>query len=627
VKQRVEVMLASAGTSTAGATTDAIGRIDRDRDKWQIERKLDGYRLVGISTDGAVTLRTRNGLDATASYPEIAEALTGQPYANFVIDGEVVAERSGGLTSFERMQQRPATRPAAPQEVTEIPVRFCAFDLLEMEGVDLRPISLDRRRSLLADGFEFGSTLQLSAILDGSAADLMDQAQAEGWEGVIAKQRDAIYKPGRARSWVKLKCLLRDDFVIVGWTPPTGSRVGIGALVLATRIKGSYVYAGKVGTGFDDELLQTLRASLEGAETSGSVFSTDPSDLRTARWSEARLVCEVGFSEWGSSGHVRHPRFLGLRPDKEPADVEKEQSPITVQLSSLDKVLFADIEGTKGEMISHYELVATKMLAEVADRPLVLERFPNGVDKKGFYQKNTPDHVPDFISRLTVPSKSGGPSKQPSEIVYSVIHDANGLVYLANQGTVVFHTLLSAASDPDQPIEIIWDLDPAHNDIASVQLAARMLHDQLGELGLEPRVKTSGSKGMHIHVDVTDAADSGVGFAATRAFAERIAWDLVAAEPDRFTLEFAKKDRKGRLLLDIMRNGRSSHAAAPYSMRAVPEASVAAPLSWDEALSEDFHPRMITMRTMGERLAAGIDPWADRPVPSVTIMEAAQSLL
>lgn len=611
----------SAGSNSAGANAESTGRIDRDRDAWQIERKLDGYRLVGVCIDGDVTLRTRNGLNATAAYPEVVEALSAQPYANFVIDGEVVADRTGGLTSFERMQQRPATRPAAPQEVKAIPVRFCAFDLLEMEGVDLRTISLDRRRALLTDGFEFGPTLRLSAVLEGSAVDLMDQAAAEGWEGVIAKKRDGTYRPGRARSWLKLKCLLRDDFIIVGWTSPSGGRVGIGALVLATRIKSSYVFAGKVGTGFGDDMLRSLRTTLTSIEVSESVFSTAPTDLRMARWVEPQLVCEVGFSEWNSTGHVRHPRFLGLRPDKDPIDVEKEESPITVQLSSEDKVLFADIDGTKGEMINHYELVAAKMLAEVADRPLVLERFPNGVDKKGFYQKNTPDHVPDYISRLAVPSKSQG------EIVYSVIHDANGLVYLANQGAVVFHTLLSAADNPDHPIEIIWDLDPAHNDIASVQLAARMLHDQLGELGLEPRVKTSGSKGLHIHVDVTDTADSGVGFAATRAFAERVAWDLVAAEPDRFTLEFSKKDRKGRLLLDIMRNGHSSHAAAPYSMRAVPEASVAAPLSWEEALADDFHPRMITMRSIGERLAAGIDPWADRPAPSVTIMEAAQSLL
>ncbi len=191
----------------------------------------------------------------------------------------------------------------------------------------------------------------------------------------------------------------------------------------------------------------------------------------------------------------------------------------------------------------------------------------------------------------------------------------------------MFHTLLSGADDPDRPIEIIWDLDPSKPDLGPVQLAARMLRDRLEELGLAPRVKTSGSKGLHIHVDVTDEPGSGVGFPATKAFAERLAWDLVTAEPDLFTLEFAKKDRKGRLFIDVLRNGHSSHAAAPYSLRAVPEASVAAPLSWDEALADDFHPRMITMRTMGDRLVAGIDPWKDRERPTATIMEAAQHLL
>ncbi len=609
-------MLAS---TSDGAET--VGRLGREGDRWQYERKLDGYRLIGVCVDGEVTLRTRNGVDATSSYPEITAVLSRQPYADFVIDGEVVADRLAGVSSFERLQQRPATRPAAPDEVEGVPLRFVAFDLLEMDGVDVRGIMLDRRRALLADGFTFGDVMQLSSVLDGSPSELLEQACDDAWEGLIAKRRDSVYKPGRSRSWVKLKCMLRDDFVIVGWTPQKGGRVGLGALVLATRVNGALVYAGRVGTGFDDATLRSLLSQLSEIEIEDCVFASVPSDLRLARWVEPTLVCEVGFSEWTSTGRIRHPRYLGLRPDKDVDDVEKESSAITVQLSSLDKVLFADIEGTKGEMVGYYELVAQRMLIEVAERPLVLERFPSGISKKGFYQKNTPDHVPDYISRLPVPSRSQG------QIVYSVIHDANGLVYLANQGSIVFHTLLSGADDPARPIEIIWDLDPSTSDLGPVQLAASMLRDRLDELGLEPRVKSSGSKGLHIHVDVTDEPDAGIGFPATKAFAERVAWDLVAAEPDLFTLEFAKKDRKGRLLIDVLRNGHSSHAAAPYSVRAVPEASVAAPLSWEEALGDDFHPRMITMRTMGERLAAGIDPWADRTAPTSTIMEAAQQLL
>ncbi len=389
-------MLASPGDD------DAVARIDRDREAWQLERKFDGYRLVGVSVDGEVTLRTRNGLDATASYPEVVAALHDQPYGDFVVDGEVVASPRGDASSFERLQQRPATRPAAPGEVEAVPLRFIAFDLLELEGVDLRPISLDRRRALLSDGFEFDATLQLSELLDGSAEELFAEATNDGWEGLIAKRRDSIYKPGRARNWQKLKCLLRDDFVIVGWTPPKGGRVGFGALGLATRVDGTLVYAGRVGTGFDDATLRILLEQLTAIERPDTVLAGVPTELRTARWVEPVLVCEVGFSEWTSSGLIRHPRYLGLRPDKDSIDVEKQPARTTVALSSLDKILFADIEGTKGEMVGYYQLVAEKMLVEVADRPLVLERFPSGITKKGFYQKNTPDHVPDYISRLPV---------------------------------------------------------------------------------------------------------------------------------------------------------------------------------------------------------------------------------
>jgi len=477
----------------------------------------------------------------------VGGAVGNQPDADFVMDGEVVADPSGGLSSFERIQQRPATRPAAPGEPEAVPVRFVAFDLLEMESVDLRSISLDRRRGLLADGFDFGPTVQLSEVLDGPVDELMDRAHADGWEGVIAKQRSAPYRPGRSRSWLKLKTLQRDDFIVVGWNPPQGGRVCIGALVLATRTNagGPPVSADRVGSGVGALPLGSLRTGLDASATSDAPFAAVPNELRAARWVEPRLVCEVGFADWTSSGHVRHPRFLGLRPDKSVDDVTRE-AVITVALSNLDKILFTEIEGTKRGMVDHYALVAEKMLAEVANRPLVLERFPNGIEKKGFYQKNTPDHVPDYISRLRVPSRSQG------EIVYSVVHDANGLVYLANQGAIVMHTLLSSAADPDQPIEIIWDLDPSSKDLGPVQLGARLLRDRLTDLGLDPRVKSSGGKGLHIHVDVTDAPGAGVGFPATRAFAERVAWELVAEHPDVFTLEFAKKDRKGRLLICLL---------------------------------------------------------------------------
>lgn len=607
----------------ASPSDDAFidGRLAREFGQWQFERKYDGYRVAGIATGGVVKLQTRNGVDCTTSYPELAAALEEQPYDDFVIDGEVVALREGGLSSFEQLQQRPAIRAARPGDAEAFPLTYVAFDLLVLDGVDVRGISLERRRRLLADGFEFDDKLVLSPVVDGEGRALLTQACADGWEGLIAKRIESTYAPGRSRHWFKLKCLLRDDFVIAGMTAPKGGRAGFGALVVGTNVGSRLVYAGRVGTGFDDATLRSLRQRLSEDITDERPFDTEPPGLGVVEWVRPSLVCEVGFSEWTSSGQLRHPRYLGLRPDKSPADVEREGSAPIVGFSNVEKIFFPSIDGTKGEVLEYYQLVAELMLAEIADRPLVLERFPNGITEQGFYQKNTPDHTPAYISRLPVSSKSR------DLVTYSVIHDATGLLYLANQAALVFHTLLSSAADPFRPIEIIWDLDPSTGDLGPVQLAARLLKERLDELGLAPRVKTTGSKGLHIHVDIIDGPDAGIGYAATKAFAERLAWDLVVDHPDVFTLEFAKKERKGRLLIDVLRNGHASHAAAPYSVRAVPEASVAAPLHWEEALSTDFHPRQFTIRNMVERLAAGVDPWAEREPPSSTVLEAASQLL
>ena len=610
-----ELMLATAADE---ATIESTLRLNSD--DWQFEQKFDGYRVVAVSIDGSVTLRTRNGINCTKAYPEIVEALSDQPYDEFVVDGEIVAFDIDGRPSFELMQQRPVGTVATDADRAAVPLTFVAFDLLTLDGVDVRPISLVRRQALLADALEYDDVLLRSDVLEGDARALLEQACADGWEGLIAKRKESPYRGGRSRNWLKLKCLRSDDFVIVGFTEPSGRRSGFGALLLATRERGEWVFAGRVGTGFDDALLRSLRAELDLRPADRPPFER-PGGVVRPRWVRPELVCTVGYTEATAAGQLRHPRFLGLRPDKNAAEVAREPVADRVELSNTDKIFFPAIEGTKGEMLAYYELVAPTMLRHVANRPLVLERFPDGVTTKGFYQKNTPDHTPPFIRRLPVGSRSRG------QITYSVIDDVNGLLWLANQAAMVIHTLLSGADDPLRPIEMIFDLDPSTSDLKPVQEAARRLKARLDGLGLSPRVKTTGSKGLHLHVDVTDDPAAGISFETTRAFAERLALELVHDAPDLFTLEFAKKARGSRLLIDVLRNGHASHAVAPYSVRAVPEASVAAPLSWDEALSSDFHPRAHTIRTMAARLADGIDPWADHPPPTSTIAEAAARLL
>ncbi len=282
-----------------------------------------------------------------------------------------------------------------------------------------------------------------------------------------------------------------------------------------------------------------------------------------------------------------------------------------IQVSNMDKVFFAESGITKGQVIDYYERIAPTMLAHVARRPLVLQRFPDGTGGPGFFQKNTPAHVPDWIERVPVATADAGTT------TYSVIDDAAGLVYLANQGALVFHLMLSDATAPTTPTEVIFDLDPSTEDLAPVRHAASLLRDVLDELDLAARVKSSGSRGLHVVVDVTD---EGADFTLTRTFAHRVAEVILPQGP--FTLEHRKADRGDRLFLDIFRNGPAAHVAAPYTLRPLPGAPVAAPLDWDEALDASFRPRRITLANIFRRLAQKPDPWADRPRPMSTIAAA-----
>lgn len=295
---------------------------------------------------------------------------------------------------------------------------------------------------------------------------------------------------------------------------------------------------------------------------------------------------------------------------------ELEAAGRTLKVTNADRVVFPEVGVTKGDVVTYYHRISELLLPHVAGRPLVIQRFPHGISEAGFYQKNTPRHAPDWLETVELATAEGGTTRYP------VVTDAAGLVYLANQGSVVLHTLLSTAASPDRPVEVIFDLDPSSDDLAVVRDAARHLRDVLEGLGLHPRVKSSGSRGLHVLVDVLGPAD----FELSRHFALVVAQLVVEREPDRFTTEFHKVDRRGRLFLDVLRNGRAAHAVAPYSLRARPTAPVAVPLRWDEALSTDFAPGRVTIANIFRRLAQITDPWADHPAPELTLVDALRQL-
>jgi bifunctional non-homologous end joining protein LigD len=293
---------------------------------WVLERKLDGYRLIAVRDAGAVTLWTRNRQDRTAAFPELADALADQPAERFVLDGEVVAF-AAGRPNFSRLQQRAGISDPRLARASGIDVELFLFDLLHLDGVDLDRLPLVARQRLLDEAFHLEAPLRRSPPLRGDPGTLLDEACRDGWEGLIAKRADAPYRPGRSRDWLKLKCLARQELVIGGWTDPKGARSGLGSLLVGYHDDddGALVFAGKVGTGFDEATLRDLGRRLEPLSTPRCPFDRDRPTGRGLHWVEPVLVAEVGFSEWTGTGRLRHPRFLGLRSDKDPAEVVRER--------------------------------------------------------------------------------------------------------------------------------------------------------------------------------------------------------------------------------------------------------------------------------------------------------------
>jgi bifunctional non-homologous end joining protein LigD len=304
-----------------------LATLTRDRfsdPAWIFERKLDGERCLAFRSGEAVRLMTRNQKEDTSTYPELAQALAAQQASDFIIDGEIVAF-AGPQTSFSRLQQRLGIRHPGSDLVAAVPVRYYIFDVLWTEGRDVRPLPLRERKQILRGLLSFEDPLCFTEHRDTDGEAYFRDACASGWEGLIAKRADAPYRPGRTRDWLKFKCESGQEFVIGGFTDPRGTRTGFGALLLGYYDAGhQLIYAGKVGTGFTQQTLDSLHATLAGLEQDRAPFTGGKLPRSGVHWVQPCLVAEVGFSEWTTAGELRHPRFQGLRDDKDPADVVRE---------------------------------------------------------------------------------------------------------------------------------------------------------------------------------------------------------------------------------------------------------------------------------------------------------------
>jgi bifunctional non-homologous end joining protein LigD len=582
-----------------------------DGDEWIHEVKYDGYRLHVALRNGTASVLTRNGADWTDRFPTIASAAEALPVKSALLDGEAVVLDAEGRSDFGALQEALSAKDGDA-------LRFEAFDLLYLNGYDLRAETLLRRKELLASllaNAPKNGPLHVVEHFTGGGPGYHAASCKLLLEGSMSKRSDRPWVPGRTRDWVKVKCLARQEFVIGGWTDPQGAREGFGALLLGVRDGrgGALRYAGRVGTGFTERTIAELSARLAPLATEAPPFADPPKKAHT-HWVRPELVAEVAFREWTRDGVVRQPSFKGLREDKPPADIVRETAadppaespgPPTVRgiaISNPDRVLEpAGI--AKLDLAHYYDAVVDWMLPHVVGRPLTIVRCPHGAtgDVGCFYQKHPEARGWPKVFGTVEIIDSGGPA------TYFFVNDAEGLIALTQLGTLEIHTWGSTAADPEHPDRITFDLDPGPGvEFAQVAGGARTVRDALGALGLTAFVKTTGGHGIHVVTPIVPKR----GWDEVRAFAHSLVALLEREYPGRFTSFMAKEKRPGVVFIDYLRNAHGATAVAAYSTRARAGAHVSVPLTWEQ-LAAGVDPADYDIRSVPRRLAAlHADPWA-----------------
>jgi bifunctional non-homologous end joining protein LigD len=588
---------------------------------WIHEIKYDGYRILCRLAAGQARLFSRNGKEWTDRFPEIAEAASRIPIGTAFLDGEIAVVDQHGRTEFQALQN------ILQGQKTGRLVYF-VFDIPFCDGYDVTQTPLIKRKELLLKKLlylkpsTYESRLLYADHILGQGEAVFRNACRLGLEGIVSKRADSRYEHKRSKSWQKVKCSMRQEFVIGGFTDPGGARTGFGALLLGYYSpQGDLVYAGKVGTGFDDQALVTLSQRLRGIETDTPRFVDPPAgyEAKGVHWTEPSEVAEVEFSAWTEDGILRHPSYKGLREDKDPrdvvlehprekassGDVEKnptkpERNPSSVALSNPGRVLYPEIGVTKRALAEYYTETAAWIMPHLAKRPLTLVRCPEGWQKECFFQKHLRDAASAVLRSI--------PIEEKDELhYYSVADNIDGVIELVQIGALEIHVWGSREDKLEQPDMMIFDLDPAPDvGWASMIKAARLMRERLSDLGLASFVKTTGGKGLHIVVPLTPKA----GWATVKSFSKAVAESIVREAPGEYIATMSKEKRKGKIFIDYLRNGRGATSIAAYSTRSRQGAPISTPVAWDE-LTIDLRPDSYNIQNIRRRLA-GLeeDPWA-----------------
>lgn len=588
---------------------------------WRYEIKFDGYRILARIDAGRVQLFTRNGHDWTAKMPQQAAALAGLGLQSGWLDGEVVVPDESGTPDFQALQNAfEAGRSGG--------ILYYLFDAPYLNGLDLRQVPLEQRRAALREVLARSDSdlLRFSEDFTEAPQSILESACQMKLEGLIGKRAGSSYVGKRSSSWIKIKCGNRQEFIIVGYTAPKGTRTGFGALLLGLHDDdGQLRYAGKVGTGFDQATLTSLHRRLQALEIARCPLAKAPpaADVRGAQWLEPQLMCEVAYAEMTRQGVVRHAVFHGLRTDKpaqaitheraRPAkavhsrsgkrDADDPLAGTSVRISSPERIIDPHSGTTKLELARFYARIAPWLLPQLRDRPLALVRAPEGITGELFFQKHA--------DKLSIPHITQLDPALDKHGALLVIDSREALVGAAQMGTIELHAWNAVAPGLEHPDRFVLDLDP---DPAlpwkRMVEATQLTQTLLDEIGLQSFLKTSGGKGLHIVVPLAPVH----GWSEVKTFSHAIARYLAKLLPGHFSAVSGPKNRVGRIFIDYLRNSRGASTVSAYSVRARPGLPVSVPIHRDE-LGELQGANLWTVGNLFERLQelGEADPWAELP--------------
>ena len=576
---------------------------------WTYEVKFDGYRLLTRIDGDDVRLFTRNGNDWTSRLQALRDELASLKIASAWLDGEIVVLDAKGNPNFQSLQNAFDARKTSE-------IAYFVFDAPHLGGYDLTRVPLAERRRVLKAALEgnASSLIRFSESFDAPVRQLLDSACDKGLEGLIGKKADAPYASRRSPTWIKLKCTRRQEFVVVGYTDPKGSRTGFGSLLLAVHEDGKLTYAGNVGTGFDQRGLQALHAKLQALDTDKSALETVPRGVK-GHWVRPKLIAEVAFTEWTGDGRIRHPVFHGLRTDKDPAAITREvvreppkakagakaKGTLPIKVTHGDRVVDPESKATKLDLVEYYAKIAPHMLPHLEGRPIALVRAPTGITGELFFQKHG--------EKISIPGIRQLPrSYWPGHPAMLEIATAEALAGAAQMNVIEFHTWNSTTRDIAHPDRVIFDLDPGEGiDWATLKEATALTRKMLDLLGLESFLKTSGGKGLHVVVPLTPKWD----YDAVKDFSELLVQHMSRTIPKLFVSKSGARNRVGRIFIDYLRNGKGATTIAAFSARTRPGLGVSVPVTWRELSGLEAANQWNITNVFDRLKKQRADPWKD----------------